>query len=175
MDRLTSDIANPIIVALLLAKSAVAAERNVEFRLGGAVLLPTELPYANDLVTVVGNLLDNAIEATQGVPNAWVALRLLRHETELVVEVSDSGPGVRIEERDAIFVDGFTTKKVGAGLRRGLGLAMVRQLIERYHGDIKVSQEVGACFRVTLPGIFEPESKDPDMKEMATHAHNPEP
>jgi len=180
MDRLTSDIANPIIVALLLAKSAVAAERNVEFRLGGAVLLPSELPYANDLVTVVGNLLDNAIEATQGVPNAWVALRLLRNQTELVVEVSDSGPGVRIEERDAIFVDGFTTKKVGAGLRRGLGLAMVRQLVERYHGDIKVSQEVGACFHVTLPGIFgpdlkEPDLKEPDLKEMATRAHNPEP
>ncbi|KJE76074.1 sensor histidine kinase [Ferrimicrobium acidiphilum] len=174
MDRLTSDIANPIIVALLLAKSAVAAERNVEFRLGGAVLLPTELPHANDLVTVVGNLLDNAIEATQGVPNAWVTLRLQRHQTELVVEVSDSGPGVLIEEREAIFVDGFTTKKVGGGLRRGLGLAMVRQLVERYHGDVEVTQEVGACFRVTLPGIFEPEMEEPEMEEMAAHAQNSE-
>ncbi len=169
MDRLTNDIANPIIVALLLAKSAVAAERNVEFRLGGSVLLPIQLPYANDLVTVIGNLLDNAIEATQGLPNAWVALRLLRNQTELVVEVSDSGPGILIEEREAIFVDGFTTKKVGAGLRRGLGLAMVRQLVERYHGDIVVSQEVGACFRVTLPGIF-----GTDLKEMATNVLNPE-
>jgi two-component system CitB family sensor kinase len=170
MERLTNDIASPIIVALLLAKSAVAAERNVEFRLGGAVHLPAELPHTNDLVTVVGNLLDNAIEATQGLPNAWVALRLLRHEEDLVVEVSDSGPGVQAEERDAIFVDGFTTKKVGAGLRRGLGLAMVRQLVERYHGNIEVTHEVGACFRVTLPGIFEA-----DSQQMATHAQNTEP
>ncbi|WP_298445229.1 ATP-binding protein [Ferrimicrobium sp.] len=169
MSRLTDEIANPIIVALLLAKSAVAAERNVEFQLGGAVLLPVELAYANDLVTVIGNLLDNAIEATQGLPNAWVAVRLLRNETELIVEVTDSGPGVRVDERDSIFVDGFTTKTIGKGLRRGLGLAMVRQLVERYHGHIEVSNDVGACFQVTLPGIFEPESR-----EGALHDNSPE-
>lgn len=167
MSRLTDEIANPIIVALLLAKGAVAAERNVEFRLGGAVLLPASLACANDLVTVIGNLLDNAIEATQGHLNAWVAVRLLRSETELIVEVTDSGPGVPVAERETIFVDGFTTKTIGKGMRRGLGLAMVRQLVERYHGDIEVSQDVGACFRVTLPGIFELE-----LKEGASHDHS---
>jgi sensor histidine kinase regulating citrate/malate metabolism len=86
-----------------------------------------------------------------------------------VVEASDSGPGVLVLERDTVFVDSFTTKKAGAGPRRGPGLAMARQVIGRYPGNIVVSQEVGAYFRITLPGIFEL-----DLKETATNVHNRE-
>ncbi len=154
MDRLSSEIGNPVAVALLLAKAAVAAERNVKFLLGPSVKLPEDLPNANDLVTVIGNLLDNAIDAAQPGDCPWVEVRFSRNGANLTVEVADSGPGVPVEHLQEIFVDGYSTKPARHSMRRGLGLAMVRQLVARYGGSIAVSRETGAVFTVFLPSVF---------------------
>ncbi len=154
MDRLTAEVGNPVAVALLLAKAAVAAERNVKFLLGPSVELPADLRNANDLVTVIGNLLDNAIDAAQPGDCPWVEVRFARTGAELTMEVADSGPGVPVEHLQEIFVDGYSTKPARHSMRRGLGLAMVHQLVTRYGGSITVGRETGAVFTVRLPSIF---------------------
>ena len=70
------------------------------------------------------------------------------------MEVADSGPGVPVEHLQEIFVDGYSTKPARHSMRRGLGLAMVHQLVTRYGGSITVGRETGAVFTVRLPSIF---------------------
>ena len=150
-ERLSREIGHPMIVALLLAKSAVAAERGVELRLAPSTPLPCDLAAPSDLLTVVGNLVDNAIEATQGRDLAFVEVRISTTPDLLEIEVADSGPGVPLEEVSAIFIDGYTTKRDSTGARRGLGLALVSQLVRRRGGTVSVTRRSGAVFSVTLP------------------------
>ncbi len=149
-DRLTREVGHPMIVALLLAKSAVAAERGVQFRLGPSTPLP-DLEAPMDLLTVVGNLVDNAIEASQGRDPAWVEVQLSHAGDHLEIEVSDSGPGVPPDSLQTIFIDGYSTKSSRSGGRRGLGLALVAQLVSRQGGTISVRRRTGAVFTVVLP------------------------
>lgn len=150
-ERLVVEVGHPMLVALLLAKSAVAAERGVQFRLGPSTPLPADIPTPTDLLTVVGNLVDNAVEATQGRDPAWIEVRLTCEHNLLEIEVGDSGPGVPADSLQAIFVDGYSTKMSSSGARRGLGLALVRQLTRRRGGSISVTRRVGAVFTVVLP------------------------
>lgn len=150
-ERLTNEIGHPMIVALLLAKSAVAAERGVELRLAPSTPLPSDLAAPTDLLTVVGNLVDNALEATQGRDPAFVEVRISTGADALEIEVADSGPGVPPEDVSAIFIDGYTTKMASSGARRGLGLALVSQLVRRRGGTVSVTRRLGAVFSVSLP------------------------
>src|SRR5205823_545591 len=95
--------------------------------------------------TLVGNLLDNAMEAARQV---WV--EVADDADGLLVRVSDSGPGVPAERIGEIFTRGHTTKD-GAG--RGLGLALVDQIVRRNGGTVSVTERVGggAVFEVRIP------------------------
>ena len=108
------------------------------------------------LVTVIGNLLDNAIEAVAGAPqpDRWVRLRLDDTGPEAVILVTDGGPGVSPELREVIFRDGYSTRR---GERRGFGLALVRLLVAQAGGRITVEQEPSR-FCVTIP--MEVEARD---------------
>jgi two-component system CitB family sensor kinase len=150
MDRL----ANPVLVALLLAKTATAAERGVALRLSPASVLTTDVGNPGDLVSIVGNLVDNAVDATAGLAGAWVQVQIREAEDRLTVVVADSGPGIPAERRGAVFDLGWSTKHSPAGARRGLGLALVRQVVQRCAGTVAVrdgAEGRGAIFEVTLP------------------------
>jgi two-component system, CitB family, sensor kinase len=73
----------------------------------------------------------------------------------LLIRVRDSGPGVPYDMREAIFTDGFTSKSSPTGARRGLGLALVRQITERRGGMVSVGQDGGAVFTAVLPGCLD--------------------
>ncbi len=152
-DRLLSMVVDPMVVALLLAKTSVALERGVELRVGADPGLEGELVEVGDLLTVVGNLVDNAIDAAAGgeAPR-WVEVELSFASSDLLVRVGDSGPGIDLGARESIFVDGWSTKESTSGARRGLGLALVRQVVERRGGVVEVGSRVGAVFSVVLPG-----------------------
>jgi two-component system CitB family sensor kinase len=68
--------------------------------------------------------------------------------------VRDTGPGVPQELRDKIFTDGVTTKSSVTGARRGLGLALVRQIVEGMDGMVSVGQDGGAVFTAVLPACL---------------------
>jgi signal transduction histidine kinase len=110
--------------------------------------LPPIVAHASQLNQVWTNLIDNAIDAVDG--HGTIRLRTCRSGEEAVVEVIDDGPGVPEDVRSRIFEPFFTTKEVGAGT--GLGLDIVRRIVENHHGQVRVDSEPGATrFQVRLP------------------------
>ena len=157
-DRVGSGVRDPVLGALLVAKSALGREQGVELRIGESTLVEGRVIEALDLVTVVGNLIDNAIDAAKGSNAAWVEVSVEMEDADLIIKVADSGPGVADSDRDAIFVDGFTTKSSRTGARRGLGLAVLSQLVYKRSGHVEVGADPrsgGAVFTVHLPGALE--------------------
>jgi two-component system CitB family sensor kinase len=80
-----------------------------------------------------------------------VELTMVAAEHDLLIRVRDSGPGVPHDMREAIFMDGVTTKSSATGARRGLGLALVKQVVTRRGGMISVGHDAGAVFTAVLP------------------------
>jgi two-component system, CitB family, sensor kinase len=152
-DQLIDEVGEPALVALLLGKTATAGERGVELRLAAAIQdgAVTALPV-EDVLTVVGNLLDNAIDAAGAAGSGWVSLTLRETESgELLVRVQDSGPGIPPDHLDDLFRPGWTTKPDTRLGGRGLGLALVRRAVHRLGGSIDVRNDGGAVFEVRLP------------------------
>ncbi|MCL8027338.1 sensor histidine kinase [Nocardioides bruguierae] len=142
-DRVSAAVGDPVAAALLLGKTAEAAERGVELTVVGtleAVALP-----ARDLVTVLGNLVDNAFEALGGTDRAEAADHPRRVEVELGqaddgavrVRVADSGPGLAEGDAERVLERGWTTK-AEPGTGRGLGLTLVAQVVRRHRGSIDI-------------------------------------
>lgn len=149
---LTQNVGEPVLVALLLGKAASAAERGLELRLSQGSAVPEDFGDARDLVTIVGNLVDNALEAaaTNGA-GGIVEVSFDADDRGLAIRVHDSGPGVDPVLVEDIFKDGFTTKATRGDARRGLGLALVSQAVRRRGGSIAVEHRDGALFTVYLP------------------------
>jgi len=161
-ESLVERIGDPTLTALLLAKAAVASERGARLRLAGDSLLIGAVPHAHDVVTVIGNLVDNALDAVTSWPdgNGWVEVCVRADEAGgVVVRVRDSGPGVDPTLVDEVFRDGFTTKVAESGVRRGLGLALVAQVARRWGGSVEVQSDGGAVFTVALPGLVVHEAR----------------
>ncbi len=147
----------PMVSALLAGKSAIASERGVTLRLSDRTQLPSGLIEARDIVTVLGNLIDNALDVVGGGRSARPAVEVeaFVEADTVVLRVSDNGPGVPVELRDTVFQEGWSTKESPAHRGRGLGLAMVRSLAERYGGTARVTARAGggAVFTVVFPDI----------------------
>jgi two-component system, CitB family, sensor kinase len=145
-------VGDPILAALLLGKASVASERGLTLQVS-SVTLPAEVEDARGLVTVLGNLIDNALDsAAQGGAGGRVDVSLSVAGDDLVLQVHDTGPGVDPAIIDEIFRDGFTTKVARDGnRRRGIGLAVVSQEVRRRGGRIRVENADGALFTVVVP------------------------
>ncbi|MEU4099611.1 sensor histidine kinase [Streptomyces tanashiensis] len=152
-EQVTEKVHDPLLAALLVGKATVAAERGVSLRLAPDSLLPDRLVDPRELVTVVGNLVDNALDAVAGTPGARIEVSFRAEGRTVVLRVSDSGPGVPEERRELIFTEGWTTKELPSHGKRGLGLALVRRLAERRGGTAEVAggPEGGAVFTIVLP------------------------
>jgi len=101
---------------------------------------------------VITNLLDNAHRYAHGA----VALRVTREATQLFINVDDAGPGIPVDERDAVFERFFRGRAAhdrGIARGTGLGLALVRDHVRAFGGTISVSEspEGGARFQIVLP------------------------
>ncbi|MHC5264115.1 ATP-binding protein [Streptomyces sp. UC4497] len=173
-DQVVGAVHEPVLAALLLGKAAQANEHGVELVVSADTriddgLLPQVLP-ARDLVTVLGNLVDNAVDAAQGSPGARVTVTARTEDDVLLLRVADTGPGVDPAHVDSVFERGWSTKPKPSGAGgRGLGLALVRQALARCGGvlDLERSAEGGAEFTVRVPIgaaplIRVPESSVPD-------------
>jgi two-component system CitB family sensor kinase len=144
-------VGNPVLVGLLLGKAAVASERGIDLRVSPETSLPEDVPYVRELVTIVGNLVDNALDSAAAVGTGWIDVTIRTDDEGVLVRVHDSGPGVDPEVAGEIFRDGFTTKVATGTGRRGLGLALVSQAVHRRGGRVSVENEGGAVFTVFLP------------------------
>jgi two-component system, CitB family, sensor kinase len=154
-DHLLAAIGEPKLAALILAKVSLAGERDVRLRLMPDSHVGQRIDDITEVLTVVGNLIDNAIDAAAtGPAPREVELTLVAAESDLLIRVRDSGPGVPHDMREQIFMDGVTTKSSATGARRGLGLALVRQIVEGRGGMISVGQDGGAVFTAVLSGCL---------------------
>jgi two-component system CitB family sensor kinase len=156
--KLTDDVMGavdePVLAALLLGKAAQAAERGVAISLDVAGGVASADIQVSDLVTVVGNLVDNAIDASgESAPPRTVHIVIRSDYTELLVRVADSGPGLPGHLVESAFTRGWSTKISATTAGRGLGLALVNQVVRRYGGTVEVdrSEAGGARFSVRLP------------------------
>ncbi|MFB9677345.1 sensor histidine kinase [Streptosporangium vulgare] len=151
-DRVVGAVREPVLAALLLGKSAEAGERGVELSITPDSELDDLGLDTRDLVTIVGNLIDNAADAAMsGTRPARVEVRLRADEATFVISVADSGPGLDPATAGEAFRRGWTTKGDG----RGLGLAMVGQAVRRMGGTIEVGGAVEPDL-VTEPGLTVP-------------------
>ena len=150
---LVESVGDPVLAALLLGKAAVASERGVDLNVSALAKLPEDLGDVRGLVTVLGNLIDNALDSVTAGPagGGRVDVSIAVEDGDLVLRVHDSGPGVDPALTEEIFRDGFTTKVAAGSTRRGLGLALVSQEVRRRGGRISVANADGALFTVVLP------------------------
>ncbi|WP_169581450.1 ATP-binding protein [Microbacterium thalassium] len=142
---------DPTVGALLLGKAAQARERGVEWTAEIDEDAPRSALTPVDAVSVVGNLIDNALDAAaSGTEPRWVRVRFSRApDASLSVDVSDSGDGVPPEIAERIFEHGFSTKPADAS-GRGVGLALVRSIVGSAGGSVRLA-EAPTTFSVTLP------------------------
>ncbi|WP_026412937.1 sensor histidine kinase [Actinomadura oligospora] len=156
---------DPYLQAFLSAKTAVAAERGVRLDVGPGSFVPGRVTDPLDVTTVVGNLVDNAVEAARqgGRRPAWVEVELLGDGPDLHVTVADSGRGVPADLRGEIFRDGVTTREPGDGRARGLGLGLARRTARARGGDVTFAAppgedaedgRTGAVVVARLPGVL---------------------
>jgi len=152
-EALLDRVGDPVLGALLLAKAAVASERGIELRVSDDTVMTKSALDSEDLITLLGNLVDNALDAAASSQEThkdrWVSLSVTQEQNELVIKVHDSGPGVPENLDGQIFQEGFSTKP--GRKRRGFGLALVRQVARRHGGDVTVVNDGGAMFTVRLP------------------------
>jgi two-component system CitB family sensor kinase len=171
-EQVTEKIQDPLLAALLVGKATVAAERGVALWVSDRTRLPDRLVDPGGLVTILGNLVDNALDAVAGTPHARVEVELRTEGRTAVLRVHDTGPGIPAEHRELIFTEGWSTKKPPAHRERGIGLALVRRLAERQGGSATVGEAGGggAEFTVVLPDALEPE---PEPVLIAPQASRP--
>jgi two-component system CitB family sensor kinase len=152
-DSIRERIEPPELAAMLLAKTTIAAEHGVELALSEDSQLEDGATDTGTLLSILGNLIDNAIDAAAaGAQPARVSAQLLATGSALTITVTDSGPGVPADLEQTIFTDGFTTKPDEDHRHRGLGLALVHRLVHRAGGTIAIERvEQRTVFTVVLP------------------------
>lgn len=141
--QITKKIEDPSVAALLIGKYARAAELNIRFSLEpGSMLVrkDIELP-SSDLVTLIGNLLENSLDALNVKEEAPKELMvgIFTKPDVMIIQVEDTGIGISEENRQRILEKGFSTK----GENRGTGMYLISQLVEKYHGDMEIETEEG--------------------------------
>jgi two-component system CitB family sensor kinase len=158
-ERLTAAYENqlpdPLLVGLLIAKSAIAAERGIRFSVDVTGLEESALVGSRELITIIGNLVDNAFDGVAGPRDggAHVVLSMTRDGDTLEISVWDNGPGITAAVRAVMFDEGFTTK--GTDTHAGIGLSLVQNTVAAADGSIAVEHDDNRTrFRVRIPHAF---------------------
>ena len=148
ISKIMKRISCPALAALLIGKNARASELNVRFTFDEESSLDTDVHIPDDvLVTITGNLIDNAFDAMNGKGSEYTPENLDKELKvgiyskggELEIKVEDNGPGIKAENLEHVFENGFSTKGDG----RGIGLHQVYSLVKAYGGTIDIDSQEG--------------------------------
>lgn len=166
---------DPYLQAFVGAKGFQASERGVVLRIGAGTLIRGSVTDPQDITTVLGNLVDNAVEAAvhgSSEPR-WVEIELLSEERTLHLVVADSGDGVG-GDPGLPFVEGHSGRKGSSDSEHGhgLGLTLSRRLARNLGGDVWLASPgepggPGAVFCAQLPGVLELPKAAPDARRTA--------
>jgi two-component system, CitB family, sensor kinase len=152
-DRVVTAVDEPVLAAVLLGKSAQAQERGIDFTVDADSRVSDLAIEPSAVVTMVGNLVDNAMDAAvETEPPHRVAIRVVADRERFRLTVDDSGPGLSPAEAEQAFRRGWSTKGTTGGLGRGIGLALVVQAVRSRHGTISVDRGPlgGARFDIVI-------------------------
>ena len=161
-------VEDPYLAGLLAAKAAAASEAGVRLTVGDPTWVPGRLRQPLDVITVVGNLVDNAIRAARDGDRrpAWAEVTLASDGEDLVVHVVDSGAGVTPEQVESVFGSGFTTRDIEPD-QHGLGLGLARQTARHHGGDVVLAHpgdgEQGAVFTARMAGVIISAAEPPSL------------
>ena len=157
-------IRDAFLQAFLAAKAAAAREAGVTLRIGENTWVSGRLALPVDVTTVLGNLIDNAIDAarTGTDESKMVEVELLQDGSTLHITVADSGDGIAQDFVEHVFTEGKSTKPLsGIPGGRGIGMALSRQISRALGGDVRLSsmgnpdlELRGAEFIARLPGVM---------------------
>ncbi len=168
LDFISSRFSSPTLCGLLLGKAARAREKGVELNFDPACRV--DKPFASlleaELISIIGNLLDNAIEATQRapLPHEPVEVLIKLNERELIIEVADRGVGIKPEIRERIFERGITTKTRGD---HGIGLYLIDSYVTQAGGAIEVADNMprGTIFSLFIPATGTPKRPVQELED----------
>jgi sensor histidine kinase regulating citrate/malate metabolism len=153
VDRLSNDVGEPALVALLLGKTAQADERGIELSVTEDTHLPSnsdDVPLSGqEMVTVLGNLIDNAMDACDR-EDPWVEVTVSQTDHTLLIRVADSGPGMDPVTFEKAMQRGYSTKSGTDEGQHGLGLALVAQVVKRHNGTLTADVTYGSVVTVTV-------------------------
>lgn len=151
--RISQQIAEPSVAALLIGKSCRAAELGIRLTLDPESRLSADTHYlpASGMITVLGNLIENAFDAFGNSPSDTlheVGVSIRESDRGLILSVDDNACGMTEEIREHIFERGSTSKGEG----HGTGLFLVKSVVDTYKGEIRVesTQGVGSSFIITF-------------------------
>lgn len=148
VDRLSEAVSEPALVALLLGKTAQADERGIALTVTEDTQLPADVALTGqELVTVLGNLIDNAMDACDR-DDPWVEVTVVQDAETLRITVADSGSGMDAAVFARARRRGYSTK-TAAG--HGLGLALVAQVVQRHGGTLSTDVSYGSTVTVEIP------------------------
>ncbi len=139
-------IKSPVFAGFLLGKLSYAREKNIKLIISEDSYMPeiADESITHELITIVGNLIDNALEAVTNCEKKQVEVEIQYGDT-LIITVQDTGKGIQ-EEIGALFTKGYSTK----GDNRGYGLYLVKESIQRINGEIHVYSLVGKGTTITI-------------------------
>lgn len=154
IEFLMDHIKEPKLTAFMIGKIIRAQEQKIKFMIDPSSRVELEQNTnidIDDLITIYGNLIENALDALKDVKteNKRIKVKLTSNQSHLVFVIEDWGKGITEDIIDQIYIDGFTTK---GDKNRGLGLALISSLVKKYEGEITYfkPEHRGAGFKVIL-------------------------
>jgi len=140
-------IQSPVFAGFLLGKLSYAREKNIKLIIKEDSYLPEiyDERIIHELITIVGNLINNALDAVTNCEKKQVEIGIQYGDT-LIITVQDTGKGIKEDEIDALFIKGYSTK----GDNRGYGLHLVKESIQRINGEIYVHSLLGTGTTITI-------------------------
>jgi two-component system, CitB family, sensor histidine kinase MalK len=151
LGTITQHIKDPALAGFLMGKLSYAREENVELLIEMNTLIPEpkKPQITHELITILGNLIDNAIEAMGESSEKTLEVNLHYHDQFLTLEVLDSGPGIPEEIQNRILEKGYSTK----GENRGYGLYLVSKCIENLCGEMIIDSKLllGTEIHIRIP------------------------
>lgn len=156
--NVTKNIKDPALAGFIMGKHSYAREANVNLSVEIKTVIPEpkNLDTTHEIITILGNLIDNAIEAMVDSSIKDLKVNLDYFQKQLEINVSDTGPGIPKQVIDNIFEKGFSTK----GQNRGYGLYLVHQSIKKLGGEINIQSNFKSGTRIMIVLPFETQKGD---------------
>ncbi|WP_043931202.1 DcuS/MalK family sensor histidine kinase [Bacillus sp. EB01] len=152
--NIAQHIKDPALAGFIMGKLSYAREQNVDLSIEIDSVIPelSDTKVTHGLITIIGNLVDNGVEAMADCDEKTLELSLSFHGGFLTVEVFDSGPGIPAEAQGKIFEKGYSTK----GENRGYGLYLVAKNVKELGGTLTIDSKLllGTNFIVQIPIVL---------------------